>query len=101
MRFQNYVQFTKPSKKRLSLNEFLNIAQQISKSEMEPVLIVLGYFDLHKQPPPFEKNNTYDSKTFTWSHAGLSDFRAATVKIAEFKSAKSDENYEIYLLRSH
>jgi hypothetical protein len=98
MRFRNYVKFTRESKKRLALSELLNIARQIGKSEMRPVLIALGYFDIDKQPPPFEKRHPYNYKIFTWSSEGLSDFRASTVKIAEFKSAKS-ERYEIYLLR--
>lgn len=96
--FRNYVKFTRSSREKLSLGELLNSARQVRNSEKRPVIIALGHFDLSKQSPPFEKRYSYN-KLFTWSSNELADFRAATVKVAEFKSAKTDENYEIYLLR--
>lgn len=94
-RFRNFVMFTQANKERLALGELLNIARQIRDSERKPVLIALGNFDLSRHPP-FERRRW---KLFTWSLEELADFRAGTVKVAEFKSAVTDENYEIYFLR--
>jgi hypothetical protein len=94
-RFGNRVMFTRVNRERLSLSELLGIAGEIRNREKKPVLIALGLFDLSKYPgcelryPP--------KKVFTVSSEGLTRFRAETDKIAEFKSAVLDENYEIYL----
>jgi hypothetical protein len=94
-RFGNWVMYTRLNRERLSLNELLGIAREIRNREKKPVLIALGLFDLSKYPgcelryPP--------NKVFAVSSKGLTRFRAETDKIAEFKSAVLDENYEIYL----
>jgi hypothetical protein len=94
-RFGNRVMFTRVNRERLSLSELLGTAREITNREGKPVLIALGLFDLSKYAgcelryPP--------NKVFTVSSEGLTRFRAETDKIAEFKSAVLDENYEIYL----
>lgn len=94
--WRNYVMFTRANKERLSLGELLNVARQIRYNERKPVLIALGHFD--PAMPGGEINFSYN-KTFSWSYPELADFRNGTLKVAEFKSAETDENYEIYLLR--
>lgn len=93
-RFGNWVMFTRANREKLSLSELLGIAQERKNLEKKPVLIAMGLFDLSKYPgcelryPP--------NKVFTVSSKGLTRFRAETDKMAEFKSAILDENYEIY-----
>jgi len=97
--FRNYVKNTRSSRERLPLGELLNIARRIGNIEKRPVIIALGHFDLSNQSPPFEKRYKF-KKIFTWSSDELVDFRNATIKLAEFKSVKkNNENYEIYQLR--
>lgn len=95
-KWRNHVMFTRANKERLSLGELLNVARQIRYYERKPVLIALGHFDLDMTGG--EIAYSYN-KIFSWSSAELADFRNGTVKVTEFKSAETDENYEIYLLR--
>jgi hypothetical protein len=91
------VQFTEANRQRLSLREFLNIARQIQEREKSTVLLVLGHLDLAGRQE-FREVFSYD-KVFTWSPEELMEFSAVTIKKAEFTSALTDENYEIYVLR--
>jgi hypothetical protein len=96
-RFGNRAMLTRASKERLALSELLSIAQEIKNTEKNAVLVALGHSDLFKY-------SRYESrypinKIFTSSFKELTKFTAETFKIAEFKSAVSDENYQIYLLR--
>lgn len=95
-RFGNRVMFTTASKERMSLGELLYIAQQVKNREGAPVLIAIGHLDLSNQQRgriPYSYN-----KIFTWSPKELTAFKSQTTKVAEFKKAVGDENYEIYLL---
>ncbi|MBN1994488.1 MAG: hypothetical protein JW953_17450 [Anaerolineae bacterium] len=93
--FRNRVMLVKSAQVNFSLGQLLNTARQLQNSEQKPVLIVLGHFDLSAQPP-FKKSYSFN-KIFTWSVEELADFKARTVKIAEFRAATLDENYEVYL----
>ena len=95
-RFGSVVMFTTVSKARMSLGELLNIAQQVRNSEGTPVLIAIGHLDLSNQQR-YEISYSYN-KIFTWSLEELTAFKSQTIKVAEFKKAIGDENYEIYLL---
>ncbi len=95
-RFGNRVMFTAASKVRMSLGELLYIAQRVKNSEGAPVLIAIGHLDLfnrYRYEIPYSYN-----KIFTWSPEELTVFKSQTTKVAEFKKAVGDENYEIYLL---
>lgn len=92
----NHVMFTRANRETLSLGELLNVARRIRYHERKPVLIALGHFDLDMAGG--EIAYSYN-KMFSWSSAELADFKNGTVKVTEFKSAETDENYEIYLLR--
>jgi hypothetical protein len=94
--FRKTVMFTRANREKLSLGELLETARQVQKAEKKTVLIALGHFDLSEKPP-HEKHFSYN-KTFTWSPDALKDFQASTEKIAEFRKALTDENYQVYRL---
>lgn len=96
-RFGKYVMFTKASKNKMSVGELLNIARHVKISEKRPVLIAFGHFDIFNGNKSL-KYYSYN-KVITWSPKELTDFRNETVRLAEFKSSLTDENYEIYLMR--
>jgi hypothetical protein len=95
-RFGNRVMFTPASKAQMSLNELLNIAQQVRSSNGAKVLIAIGHLDLSNQKG-YRISYPY-KRTFTWSPRELAALKSQTTKVAEFKKAVGDENYEIYLL---
>ena len=53
----------------------------------------------HRLSPegPFELDGVFGSK-FVYTIESLDAWRAKTTKLAEFRSATSDENYDVYLL---
>jgi hypothetical protein len=94
-RFGNRIMFPPANRARMSLGELLNIAQQVGRSKGAKVLIAIGHLDL------FERRSykvSYYEKIFTWSPGELTAFKSQTIKVAEFKKAIGDENYEVYLL---
>jgi hypothetical protein len=95
-RFGNRVMFTPASKSQISLGELLNIAQQVRSSYGAKVLIAIGHLDLSNQQG-YGISYPYN-RIFTWSPRELAALKSQTTKVAEFKKAVSDENYEIYLL---
>lgn len=94
-RFGNRVMFPLASKAKMSLGEFLNIAQQVRNSKGAKMLMAIGHLDLFNQQ---RYKISYYDKIFTWSPEELTAFKSQTTKVAEFKKAIGDENYEIYLL---
>ncbi len=94
-RFGNWVMFAPASKARMSLGELLNIAQQVRSSKGAKVLIAIGHLDLFSQQG---HEISYYGKIFTWSPEELTAFKSRTIKVAEFRKAVGDENYEVYLL---
>jgi hypothetical protein len=95
-RFGNRVMFTPANKAQMSLDELLNIAQQVKISNGAKVLIAIGHLDLLNSQR-YRISYPYN-KTFTWSTRELTALKSQTTKVAEFKKAVGDENYEIYLL---
>lgn len=96
-RFGKRVMFTRAGKARLTLGELLTIGKEVRNKENRPVLIALGHFDLTRYAG-CELGYSYN-KVFSASSEELTKFRDETFKIAEFKTAVLDENYEIYCLR--
>jgi hypothetical protein len=95
-RFGNRVIFNSANKAQMSLGELLSVAQQVGSSEGAKVLVVIGHLDLFSRQG-YRKSYSYN-KIFTWSPGELAAFKSQTTKVAEFKKAVGDENYEIYLL---
>lgn len=96
-KWRKYVKFTSENRERFSLGELLNMARMVNGIERKPVLIALGHLDL---APLSGGEISYSyNKIFTWSLQELAEFRANTIKVAGFRSALTDENYDVYLLR--
>ena len=95
-RFGTIVFFTTDADYHLSLGELLSVAREIKTRYSQPVLIVLGHWDLdpHKAG---EKYYSYN-KIFSWSVNEFVDFNESTKLVAQFKSAYTDENYQVYVV---
>jgi hypothetical protein len=94
-RFGTWVHYTMASRQTLSLQELLATAERVQRECRRPVVIAVG----HRLSPegPFERNGVFGSK-FVYTIESLDAWRAKTTKIAEFRSATGDENYDVYLL---
>jgi hypothetical protein len=98
--FRDFVRFTRANRQQFSLSELLRCARQVKAgvNENSPVLLLLGHLALADRDPPYEQRYPFQ-RTFTWSPADLHEFAQATEKLIEFKSAASDEVYEVYRLK--
>jgi hypothetical protein len=96
-RFGTTVSFTTAADYRLSLGELLAIARNIKTRYGQPVLVVLGHWhvDQHKTG---EKHYSYN-KIFSWNINEFAAFNESTLFVTEFKSAYTDENYQVYAIR--
>ena len=86
--------FTSASKRQFSLTELRQSAEEVSAERKNPVLIIVG----HSLESPGEFHLMYDLE-FSATAEELVQFRSRTDKLASFRSAASDENYELYRLR--
>ncbi len=95
-RFGTTVSFTTGSNKKLSLSESLSAARNIKSLYKQPVLTVLGHWNIDDNNSG-EENFSYN-KTFSWNAEGLRDFDESTKIIAKFKTAITIERYRVYVL---
>jgi hypothetical protein len=96
-RFGTTVSWTTEANYRLSLGELLSIARGIKTLYSQPVLIVLGHWDIDEYKPG-EKKYQYN-KVFSWNTNEFADFNESTILVAEFRSAYGVENYRVYTIR--
>jgi len=96
-RFGQTVQWTAESSESISITDLLLTAQQVRRIYDEPVLIVLGHFEIN-QTTSGSKEFSYN-KTFTWESKELSTFLSSTKLIAVFDDAYTDENYMVFVLK--
>ncbi|MGY3446617.1 MULTISPECIES: hypothetical protein [unclassified Bradyrhizobium] len=97
-RFGSVVIFSRKGKMDGDLGETLRLARELRETRAAPVIILLAY-----RLDAITPDQTYDEgkewRTFRASATDLSDFRAATTMIRRFGPAKSDESFDVYLLR--
>jgi hypothetical protein len=96
-RFGATVSWTTEAKYRLSLGELLSVARDIQGRFGQPVLIVLGHWEVGRFGSA-EKKYSYN-KVFSWDTKESADFNESTILVGEFKSAYGDENYRVYAVR--
>lgn len=96
-RFGTIISFTTEADYRLSLGELLSIARDVKARYGQPVLVVLGHWEIDPYKPG-EKNYSYNS-VFSWNTQEFTDFDESTILITEFDSASSDENYRVYAIK--
>jgi len=94
-KFGKSVVFTAAKNLDLTLDEYLETAIHLKKETGRPVIMMVGH-DLNPQGP--FKIEGYFGANFIYSEASLRDFHQKAVKIAEFKGAIGDENYDVYSL---
>lgn len=94
-RFGTWIKFTTATKQTLSLQELLETAERVNCESHKPVVIAMA----NRLSPegPFEEQGAFGWK-FVYSTTSLDAWRARTTKIAEFRNATSDENYDVYRL---
>jgi hypothetical protein len=96
-RFGKTVSFTKGSKSEYSLNELLNTAIKLKLEFNKPILIFIGQ-KLHSGGP----YNIYflvPGTIFHYDRDSYERFNEETIKIKSFQGAKTDENYDVFLLK--
>ncbi len=96
-RFKKYSHFTTANDPNLSLSELLSAAETVQKKTARPVLIVLGH-PLNAQGP-FQISHSY-RKLFTYSPEELKMLEAKTDPLARFSGSASQEDYDIYRLKT-
>jgi hypothetical protein len=96
-RFGTTVSWTTESTYRLSLGELLSSAREIKTRYGQPVLIVLGGWDLDRDTPG-EKKYIYN-KVFSWNTDEIAEFNRSTISVAAFTGAYGDENYRVYAIK--
>jgi hypothetical protein len=96
-RFGTTVSWTTKSNYSLSLAELLSIARNLKAHFAQPVLIVLGHWDINKYESR-KKKFSYN-KLFSWNRDESADFNRSTELVAEFNSARGSENYMVYTVR--
>ena len=95
--FRRFVQFTSASRKDLSLHDLLVCVRELQDRERAAVLLALGHMNLAGRKT--REVELFYGRAFTWSPEELAEFRSATIKVAEFTSVLTDEEYKIYVLR--
>lgn len=97
-RFGQTVKWTSDSKMILSISDLLHTAQEIQSKNNEPVLIILGHFEIY-QTTTGNKEFSYN-KTFTWDGQSLATFLSSTKLVTVFDDAYTDENYLVFALNN-
>jgi hypothetical protein len=80
----------------LRLADVLAQAQRLRADYGRPVVILLE--DQLEQTAAETVNDLHYPWTFRYTPGEVSDFRAATTKLASLRGALTDENYDVYVL---
>lgn len=97
-RFGTFFRFTSANRAYLSLGELLAVSRTLGEQSRKPVLIVLAK-DLTDIDGAEAREIEYlNFRKFERTASATLDFAASTRKIAEFNSAKTDENFSVYEL---
>lgn len=96
-RFGKYIRFTRSNAQALSLGTLLKQGALIKERYHVPVLIAFGHFGLESDAGGL-RSFSY-GKTFTWNANDRYEWLQSVEKVAEFKHAKGDENFELYKIR--
>jgi hypothetical protein len=97
-RFGKWTHLTRASAATFTLNQLLDAAEAIGRTDNRPVLIALGLpaADLEQglAPPP-----SY-GRSLQWTSAQWQRFKDETSPVASFRAAVYDENFDLYEVRS-
>lgn len=97
-KFGSVVIFSRKGRMDSDLGETLRLARELRETSGAPVIILLAY-RLDEITPDKIYDEGKDWRTFRASAAQIADFRAATTMIRRFDPAKTDESFDVYLLR--
>jgi hypothetical protein len=96
-RFGATVSLTTQASQHLSLGELVSIARNVKSTYGQPVLVVLGHWEVEKDKPG-EKRTAFNM-VFSWNAREFGKFEEATIPVAEFGVADGDEKYRVYVIR--
>jgi hypothetical protein len=96
-RFGNTAAWSSAAAAHLSLGQLVSQAQQLKARYRRPVLVVLGHPAVLTEPTG--EARLFYNKRFTWSAREREDVERSLVRVAEFWSAFSDENYSVYAVK--
>ncbi len=97
-KFGSVVIFTRKGRMDGDLGETLRLARELRETSGAPVIILLAY-RLDEITPGQIYDQGKDWRTFRASAAEIRDFREATTMIRRFDPAKTDESFDVYLLK--
>lgn len=97
-RFGSVVIFSRKGKMDGDLGETLRLARELRDTTRAPVIILLAY-RLDEITPDRIYDEGKDWRTFRASAAQIRDFRAATTMLRRFGPARTDESFDVYLLK--
>ena len=96
-RFGLFTQWDENMQRNLSLVNLLDTAQELEAEYNQPVLIVIGHWDIDLNASG-EVIYSYN-KYFTWEKDEAAAFLQATESVAEFTPAFTGEKYRVYALK--
>lgn len=96
-RFGATASLTTQASQHLSLGDLLSVARNVKTTYDQPVLLVLGHWEVEKDNPG--ENRTAFNMVFSWSAREFGEFEEATIPVAEFGVADGDEKYRVYVMR--
>ncbi|MGY4478127.1 hypothetical protein [Bradyrhizobium sp. USDA 3364] len=97
-KFGSVVIFTRKGRMDSDLGETLRLARELRETSGAPVIILLAY-RLDQITPDQTYDEGKDWRTFRASAAQIREFREATTMIRRFDPAKTDESFDVYLLK--
>jgi hypothetical protein len=96
-RFGNVVRFSRSGKLETNLGEILQTSRELQQATGSPIVIVMAHRLKRIIPNRIYKEGY--NWTFSASDAQIRAFLSATILIAEFGRTKTNETYDVYLLR--
>ena len=94
-RFAKVQQWTSAHKQDFNLDEFLQAAEDLKKHGRNVLMLMGNKLSIDG---PFEVKGVYNI-VFRYSPESLNRWAQKTIKVAEFRQALYDENYDVYILK--
>lgn len=96
-RFGKTVSWANDADTGLSLRELIQIGENLKAEYSQPVLLVIGHWDIDLTTPG-EEVYSYN-KVFTWDEADIKEFQSKAEFVIEFTPAFTGEKYRVYTLK--
>jgi hypothetical protein len=94
-KFASFVKYSTEFRTPMKLSELLQTAEELYVEHKIPILIVLGVFGASEENP--KVFDVMYRGTFEMSAEDIAEFKAKTLKLAEFNNSLGDEDYQLFV----